>query len=157
MTTTTTEVRRIKLAKLAPEFYQAMIALDDVSATGLDPNLADLVRIRASQLNGCAYCVDMHTLDIRHRGEPEQKVHLVSVWRESRSFFTDQEQAALELAESITLLSQTRVPDDVYQLAARHFDEKALAQLIGLIIMINAWNRLGVSTRLRPGHYTPGA
>lgn len=150
-------MNRVKLSKLAPDFYKAMIALDGVSATGMDPNLADIVRLRASQLNNCAYCVDMHTLDLVHRGESAQKVSLVGVWREAPSFFTEQERAALELTESITLLSETHCPDEVYQLAEQHFDEKALAQLIGLIIMINAWNRLSVSTRLQPGNYQPGA
>jgi AhpD family alkylhydroperoxidase len=155
--TATQTLRRVKLKKYVPEFYDALVALDAVSATGLDENLADLVRIRASQLNGCAYCVDMHTLDIRHRGEAEQKVHLVAVWREARSFFSTEEQAALELTEAVTLLSVDHVPDEVYERVAAVFDEQRLSQLIALTIMINAWNRLGVTTRLPPGHYTPGA
>jgi AhpD family alkylhydroperoxidase len=148
-------MNRVKLSQLAPDFYKAMIALDGVSATGLDPDLADLVRLRASQVNNCAYCVDMHTLDLVHRGGSAQKASLVCVWREARSFFSDREQAAFELTESITLLSDTHVPDEVYRLAEQHFDEKELAQLISLIIMINAWNRLSVTTRLQPGNYTP--
>jgi len=152
---TTTKPRRVKLATLAPDFYKALIDLDAVSATGLDRHLAELVRIRASQLNGCAYCLDMHTLDARHAGESEQRLHLVSAWREARRFFSEQELAALELTEAITLISVDHVPDQVYESAAKVFDDKELAQLIGLIIMINAWNRVGVSCRLEPGHYSP--
>ena len=116
---------------------------------------ADLVRIRASQLNGCAYCLDMHTLDAKHAGDSEQRLHLVGAWREARKFYSEQEQAALALTEAITLISVDHVPDDVYAVAAAAFDDKELAQLIGLIICINAWNRVGVTGRLEPGHYDP--
>jgi len=153
MSTTTT--RRVKLANLVPDFYKAMIALDAVSDTGLDPKLAHLVRIRASQLNGCAYCVDMHTLDSRHIGDTEQRLNLLAVWREARRFYSEQEQAALELTEAITLINVDHVPDEGYDVAANAFDDKDLAQLIGLIIMINAWNRVGVTCRMEPGHYKP--
>lgn len=143
------------MASLAPEFYQAMIALDAQSALGLDPLLAHLVRIRASQLNGCAYCLDMHTLDARHLGESEQRLHLLATWREAGKFFTPKERAALALTESITLVSVDHVPDEVYDAAAEQFDDKELAQLIGLIVTINAWTRIGVTGRLEPGHYSP--
>ena len=146
---------RLKLPTHAPAFYKALIALDAESAIGLDERLAELVRIRASQLNGCAYCLDMHTLDTRHAGETEQRLYLVSTWREARNFYSEQEQAALELTEAITLISVDHVPDDVYEVAAKAFDDKELAQLIALIIMINAWNRVGVTCRLEPGHYSP--
>jgi AhpD family alkylhydroperoxidase len=151
----TTTHRRVKIATLAPDFYQALIDLDAQSATGLDPRLADIVRIRASQLNGCAYCLDMHTLDARHGGDSEQRLNLIATWREARKFYSAQEQAALELTEAITLISVDHVPDDVYAIAAAAFDDKDLAQLIGLIITINAWNRVGVTGRLEPGHYNP--
>jgi AhpD family alkylhydroperoxidase len=147
--------RRVKIATHAPEFYQALIALDEVSALGLDTKLAHLVRIRASQLNGCAYCLDMHTLDALHEGDTAQRVNVVATWREARKFYTEQELAALELTEAITLISVDHVPDDVYEIAANAFDEKELAQLISLIIMINAWNRVGVTCRIEPGHYDP--
>lgn len=147
--------RRVKIASHAPEFYQALIALDEVSALGLDPKLAHLVRIRASQLNGCAYCLDMHTLDALHEGDTAQRVNVVATWQEARKFYTEQEQAALALTEAMTLISVDHVPDDVYEIAANAFDEKELAQLIGLIIMINAWNRVGVTCRIEPGHYDP--
>jgi AhpD family alkylhydroperoxidase len=152
---TTTTPRRVKIATHAPDFYQALIDLDAQSAVGLDPRLADIVRIRASQLNGCAYCLDMHTLDARHAGDTEQRMNLIATWREARKFYSEQEQAALELTEAMTLISVDHVPDQVYEIAAAAFDDKELAQLIGLIIMINAWNRVGVTCRLQPGHYDP--
>ncbi|WP_020386431.1 carboxymuconolactone decarboxylase family protein [Kribbella catacumbae] len=151
----TTTLRRVKIATHAPEFYEALCALDEVSALGLDPKLSQLVRIRASQLNGCAYCLDMHALDARHEGDTEQRVNLVATWREARKFYTEQELAAFELTEAMTLISVDHVPDEVYEIAAAAFDQKELAQLMGLIIMINAWNRVGVACRLEPGHYNP--
>ncbi|MFF1822627.1 carboxymuconolactone decarboxylase family protein [Kribbella sp. NPDC058245] len=153
MSTTTT--RRVKLATVAPDFYKALIALDETAGAGLDANFANLIRARASQVNGCAYCTDMHSLDYLHGEGPQQKLNLLPVWREARNLFTEQEQAALELTEAITLVSDGHVPDDVYELAAQHFDEKELAQLIALIIMINAWNRVGITGKMAPGHYKP--
>jgi AhpD family alkylhydroperoxidase len=153
MSTTT---RRVKLANLVPDFYQAMIELDRVSDDGLDPKLAHLVRIRASQINGCAYCTDMHSLDLLEFGaDQQQRITLLPVWREAPNFYTKQEQAALQLAEAITLVSVDHVPDDVYEVAAQAFDEKDLAQLIALIITINMWTRVGVTGRMEPGHYKP--
>lgn len=151
----TTKIRRVKLASHAPHFYKALIDLDAQSAIGLDPLLADLVRVRASQLNGCTYCLDMHTLTARHAGESEQRLYLVSAWREARKFYSEQEQAALKLTEAITLISVDHVPDEVYEVAAKAFDEKELAQLISLIIMINAWTRVGVTGRMEAGHFSP--
>ncbi|MEU8221132.1 carboxymuconolactone decarboxylase family protein [Kribbella sp. NPDC048915] len=153
MTTTT---RRVKLANLAPDFYQAMIELDRVSDTGLDPKLAHLVRIRASQINGCAYCTDMHSLDLLEFGpEQQQRIALLPVWRESEKFYTEQEKAALALTEAITLISVDHVPDEVYQLAADAFDDQQLSRLIALIITINMWTRVGVTGKMEPGHYKP--
>lgn len=144
MTTT-----RVKLKKLSPDVYKALLALDEAAAAGLDAPLAELVRIRASQLNGCTYCLDTHTKDARAGGETEQRLYLLSAWRES-GLFTEKEQAALALTEAVTLLAETRVPDDVYERAAAHFTDAELSQLISQIIMINAWNRLGVTTGLGP-------
>ncbi|TCC42901.1 carboxymuconolactone decarboxylase family protein [Kribbella capetownensis] len=152
MSTTT---RRVKLANLVPDFYQAMIALDRVSDAGIDPKLANLIRIRASQLNGCSYCTDMHSLDLLHLGADQQRISLLPVWREARKFYTEEEQAALALTEAITLISVDHVPDEVYDLAASVFGEKDLAQLIALIITINMWTRVGVTGRMEPGHYKP--
>ncbi|MEU4195699.1 carboxymuconolactone decarboxylase family protein [Kribbella sp. NPDC026611] len=152
MSTTT---RRVKLANLVPDFYKAMIELDRVSDEGIDPKLANLIRIRASQLNGCAYCTDMHSLDLLHLGDNQQRITLLPVWREAKKFYSEQEQAALELTEAITLVSVDHVPDDVYNVAANAFDEKELAQLIALIITINMWTRVGVTGKMEPGHYQP--
>ena len=148
--------RRVKLANLAPGFYQAMIELDKVSDTGLDPKLAHLVRIRASQINGCSYCTDMHSLDLLEFGpDQQQRIALLPVWREADKFYSEQEKAALQLTEAITLISVDHVPDDVYEVAAAAFDEKDLAQLIALIITINMWTRVGVTGKMEPGHYKP--
>jgi AhpD family alkylhydroperoxidase len=153
--TTNDHAPRMNLAKAAPDVYKAMLALDSAAGTGLDPALTELVRIRASQINGCAYCLDMHTKDARARGESEQRIYLLNAWRESAAFYSEKEQAALALTEAVTLVSQTHVPDDVYAVASKHFPEAELAQLIGLILTINAWNRIAVTTRSQPGSYQP--
>lgn len=142
---------RIDLAKKAPEVYRAMIALDAAASQGLDPQLAELVRIRASQLNHCAYCLNMHTVDARKGGESEARIYLLSAWEEAGDIFTEKEQAALRLTEAITVLSSHEyVSDEVYDRAAKHFGEEELAQLISLIFTINSWNRIAVSTRKKP-------
>jgi AhpD family alkylhydroperoxidase len=142
---------RIDLAKKAPEVYRAMIALDAAASQGLDPQLAELVRIRASQLNHCAYCLNMHTVDARKGGESEARIYLLSAWEEAGDIFTEKEQAALRLTEAITVLSSHEyVSDEVYDRAAKHFGEQELAQLISLIFTINSWNRIAVSTRKKP-------
>lgn len=147
--------RRVSLSARSPEIYQAMLALDDaVGQSGIERSLAELVRIRASQLNGCAYCLDMHTLDARSVGESEQRIYALSAWRET-PFFTDRERAALALVEEVTLVHDGHVSDDVYADAAAVFDEDELARLLWLTIVINAWNRIGIAGRLEPGHYTP--
>jgi len=147
--------RRVKLSSVTPEIYRAMLALDDaVGQSGIERSLAELVRIRASQVNGCAYCIDMHTLDARSVGESEQRIYALSAWRET-PFFNARERAALALVESITLVHEGHVPDDIYAEAAAVFDEDELARLIWLMIVINAWNRIGIAGRLEPGHYTP--
>jgi AhpD family alkylhydroperoxidase len=142
---------RIDLAKRAPKVYRAMIALDAAAREGLDEQLAELVRIRASQLNHCAYCLNMHTVDARKRGESEARIYLLSAWEEAGDLYTEKEQAALRLTEAITVLSSHEyVSDEVYERAAKHFDEEELAQLIALIFTINSWNRIAVSTRKKP-------
>lgn len=147
--------RRVSLSKTSPEIYEAMLALDDaVGQSGIERSLAELVRIRASQVNGCAYCLDMHTLDARSVGESEQRIYALSAWRET-PFFSDRERAALALVEVVTLVHDGHVPDDVYAAAAAVFDEDELSQLLWLMIVINAWNRIGIAGRLEPGHYTP--
>ncbi len=138
-------------AKLAPEVYKAMIALDAAAKKGLDPTLVELVKIRASQLNKCAFCLDMHIRDARGAGETEERIYLLSAWAEAEEYYTEKERAALALTEAVTVVTDGFVPDEVYERAAAHFEEPELAQLIALITTINAWNRFGVTTRMTPG------
>ena len=140
--------QRMNLAKLAPEVYQAMVALDRAAHQGLDPGLAELVKIRASQLNHCAFCLDMHTRDARRAGEAEERIYLLSAWEEAGPVFTEQERAALALTEAVTVLTDGFVPDEVYARAAEHFEEAELAKLISVVLTINAWNRIAVTTRM---------
>ncbi|MEU1790707.1 carboxymuconolactone decarboxylase family protein [Streptomyces sparsogenes] len=142
---------RLPLAKLAPEFYKAMIGVDAAARKGLDPILVDLIKIRASQINHCAFCIHMHTTDARQAGETEERINLLSAWEEAAGFFTEKERAALALTEAVTVLTDGFVPDEVYERAASHFEEAELAQVIALIATINTWNRIGVTTRLAPG------
>jgi AhpD family alkylhydroperoxidase len=161
VTTTTTEYApeqpaRMSWAKHAPEVYKAMVRLDTAAKQGLDPRLVELVRLRASQLNRCAFCLDMHTKDALAAGESVQRIVQLPAWEESRHFYTEKELAAIELTEAVTVLTDGFVPDEVYERAAKHFEEAELAQLIATITVINAWNRFGVTTRAVPGHYEPG-
>ncbi|MFE6196692.1 carboxymuconolactone decarboxylase family protein [Streptomyces sp. NPDC057838] len=147
---------RLDWARHAPEVYKAMVRLDAAARQGLDPKLLELVKIRASQINHCALCLDMHSKDALAAGESVERIVQLGAWEESRHFYTEQELAALELTEAVTVLTDGFVPDAVYERAARHFDEAELAQLIAAIAVINAWNRFGVTCRRTPGHYQPG-
>ncbi|QES52534.1 alkylhydroperoxidase [Streptomyces venezuelae] len=147
---------RMQWHQLAPEVYKAMVALEIASRKGLDPVLLELVKIRASQLNHCAFCLDMHTKDAIAAGETVERIVQLGAWEESRHFYTEKELAALEFTEAVTLLTEGFVPDEVYARAAKHFEEAELAQLMAAIVTINAWNRFAVTTRAVPGHYTPG-
>ncbi|MFC9325961.1 carboxymuconolactone decarboxylase family protein [Kitasatospora sp. NPDC057015] len=141
--------QRISLPEVLPDFYRAMSALERTSKTGIEPQLAELVKIHASMVNGCAFCIDMHSTDAVKGGEQEHRIRSLPAWRET-PWFTARERAALALTESVTLLTQGHVPDAVYQEAARHFAQEELASLIAVIITINAWNRVGVTCRLSP-------
>ncbi|MFC8514109.1 carboxymuconolactone decarboxylase family protein [Streptomyces sp. NPDC057257] len=136
---------------------QAMSAVSAAAKRGLgDPALAELVAIRASQLNHCAFCLDMHLAIARKHGVREQQLDLLAAWEEARDdLFDERERAALALTEAVTVLTDGFVPDDVYERAAKHFGERELAHLIGLIVAINNWNRVMVSRRVPPGGYTP--
>ncbi|MFJ3233396.1 carboxymuconolactone decarboxylase family protein [Streptomyces sp. NPDC086787] len=148
---------RLHWAEHAPGVYKAMIHLETAVRRGLDdPKLYELVKIRASQLNRCAFCLDMHTKDALAGGESVERIMQLSAWEESRHFYTERELAAIELTEAVTVLTDGFVPDEVYDHAAKHFDEAELSHLIAAIMMINAWNRFGVTTRMAPGHYQPG-
>ncbi|ORM37661.1 carboxymuconolactone decarboxylase family protein [Williamsia sp. 1135] len=146
---------RLQLAGLAPDVYKAMVRLDGAARSGLDPVIAELVKIRASQINHCAFCIDMHTKDALAAGESVDRIVQLSAWEESKHFYTAKEVAAIELTEAITLLTEGFVPDEVFDRAAEHFEPEELAHLIAAITVINAWNRLAVSTRMVPGEYTP--
>ena len=147
---------RLDWAQLAPEVYKAMVRLDAAARKGLDPTLLELVKIRASQLNHCAFCLDMHTKDALAAGESVERIIQLGAWEESRHFYTEKELAAIELTEAVTVITDGFVQDEVYERAAEHFEEAELAQLIAAITVINAWNRFGVSTRMVPGHYKAG-
>jgi AhpD family alkylhydroperoxidase len=147
--------QRINYVTVAPEGIRALGDLEAyVRRSGLDPGLVELIKTRASQLNGCAYCIDMHTKDARAAGEVEQRLYALAAWRET-PFYTDRERAALAWTEAVTLVSQAPVPDDLYQEARRHFSEKALVDLTLALVAINAWNRLAISFRTVPGTYQP--
>ncbi|PWI17589.1 alkylhydroperoxidase [Streptomyces sp. Act143] len=135
---------------------QAMSALSAAAKRGLgDPGLAELVVIRASQLNHCAFCLDMHLRIAREHGVSERQLDLLAAWQEAEGVFDERERAALALTEAMTVLTDGFVPDAVYETAAKHFDEARLTHLIGLIVAINNWNRVMVSRRIPPGGYTP--
>ncbi|NDV09069.1 carboxymuconolactone decarboxylase family protein [Rhodococcus sp. IEGM 248] len=146
---------RLDWAKFAPEAYKAMIRLDTAAGLGVEPTLLNLVKIRASQINRCAFCLDMHSKDALAAGESAERIIQLNAWTESKHFYTAKEIAAIELTEAITVLTDGFVPDEVYAKAANEFDDTELARLIVAIATINTWNRFGVSTRLVPGHYTP--
>ena len=162
--TTTDDIRRttgrLEFGSRAPGLLRAMIQLDraatkELDLAGIAPRTRELIRIRASQLNGCAYCIDMHTKDARAIGETEQRIYALPAWRET-PFFTDRERAALAFTETVTMLADTRVPDDAYAALAAEYSEQEIAALISLIVTINAWTAVGVATRAwEPGSYQP--
>jgi AhpD family alkylhydroperoxidase len=162
VTTTATEQIpvRLDIDSHAPGFARALAHLDNAAtkqldAVDFDHRLRELVRIRASQLNGCAYCIDMHTKDARAAGETEQRIYALPAWRET-PFFTARERAALAFTESVTLLAQTHVPAAAYDEVAAVYSPDEIAALVSLITVINAWNTVGVSTRAwTPGSYEP--
>jgi AhpD family alkylhydroperoxidase len=140
---------RMDFARFSPKVFKAVLALDAAARDGVDPVVLELVQIRASQVNGCAYCVDHHVRDAREAGESDDRLHQLAVWRES-SLYTGRERAALALAEAVTLLPGG-VPDEVYAEAERHFEQRELAQLIAVVFTVNAWNRMNTTTRKTPG------
>ena len=138
---------RMNFYKVAPDTINALMALENqIQATGLEKSVIELVKIRASQINGCAYCINMHTDDARKRGETEQRIYLLDAWRES-PLYSDRERAALAWTEAVTLISETRAPDDVYEQVRAQFSEEETVNLTMLIATINAWNRLAIAFR----------
>jgi len=157
---TTSVPVRLDFEEHAPAVYKALARLDhaakeELDRVGFDTRLRELVRVRASQLNGCAYCIDMHTKDARAAGETEQRVYALTAWRDT-PFFTERERAALAFTEAVTLMNVDHVPDAAYEAVAEHYDEDEVAALVGLIVAINAWNAIGVSLHAWvPGSYEP--
>jgi len=146
---------RLSYARVAPGAHKAMLALEHyVNESGLEPTLLDLVRLRASQINGCAFCIDMHWKDLRARGEREERLYMLDAWREA-SFYSDRERAALAWAEAVTLVSESQVPDEVFALAKEQFSDAELVNLTLAVAAINSWNRLNVSFRTEAGKYQP--
>jgi AhpD family alkylhydroperoxidase len=150
---TTIPAGRLQLTVEASKPYAAMHRLE--RSIELEHPIADLVALRASQINGCAFCVDMHWKDARALGESEERLYSLAAWRES-PLYTDRERAALALCEAVTLIAESRVPDDVWSEARSAFTVQELAQLVFAITAINAWNRLMITARVEPGHYEPG-
>lgn len=151
---------RLDFDSLAPGFSRALSHLDhaatkELDRANIDPKLRELIRLRASQLNGCAYCVDMHTIDARAIGETEQRLAALPVWRET-PFFTARERAALAFTEAVTTMTDNHVPQSAYDEVAAEYSQEEIAALVSLIVIINAWNAIGVSTRTWvPGSYKP--
>ena len=148
---------RIDLMHVTPGVVQAMLGLErQVHKGGLDSKLLDLVRMRASQINGCAYCLDMHSKDARASGETEQRLYGLNAWRET-PYYSARERGALEWTEALTLVTEGHVPDEVYERVRQEFSEDELAHLSLAIVAINGWNRLNVAARTVPGGYVPGS
>jgi AhpD family alkylhydroperoxidase len=149
--------RRRQQFRFWPEGYRTLQRLSEtVKSSGIDPVLLELIKMRASQINGCAFCIDMHSRDARAAGETEQRLYALSAWRET-PFFSERERAALALTEAVTLISQTQVPQAIIDDAAALFGPESLTELVYAIIEINAWNRLAVTTGApEPGSYNPG-
>ena len=148
--------QRIQFYKAEPALINAMIAVDlAVQKCGLNPGLLELIKLRASQINGCAYCIDMHWKDARHRGETEQRLYGLNAWEES-PYYTEKERAAFAWTESLTLIAETHAPDETFAKLREHFNENEIVQLTCAIATINAWNRLAIAMRTKAGDYQPG-
>jgi AhpD family alkylhydroperoxidase len=146
---------RLNYAQVAPDALKAMLELEKyVAASGLDLIIFELVKTRASQINGCAYCLDMHCKDARKAGETEQRLYALSAWQET-PFYTEKERAALAWTEALTLISENDIPDSLYDSVRKYFDEKEMVALTMAIVAINGWNRLAIGFRTVPGSYEP--
>jgi AhpD family alkylhydroperoxidase len=146
---------RFNSAKVAPGAYKAMLGLETyLHQCGLEESLLHLIKLRSSQINGCAYCLDMHWKDLRAIGETEQRLYSLDAWREC-PYYTERERAALAWTEAVTLVADNHVPDAVYEETRQHFNEKELADLTFAVATINAWNRMAIASRTVPGQYQP--
>ena len=147
----TAQRHRLSIAEIDPAAHEAVLGLERyVIAGDLEPALLELVRIRASQINGCAFCLDMHNRDAREHGEAQRRLDVLAAWHEVPDLFTEREQAALALTEAITRIADAGVPDNVWDQAGQHFSEQETVHLLMAIVTINVWNRLAVSTRQQP-------
>jgi AhpD family alkylhydroperoxidase len=146
---------RLNIAAVSAGAYHAMLGLEKyVHETSIEPKLVHLLKMRASQINGCAYCLDMHSKDARALGETEQRLYGLDAWREA-PYYTDRERAALEWTEALTLVTDGHVPDEVYESARRQFSERELVELAMIAVAINGWNRLCIGFRVEAGTYQP--
>lgn len=146
---------RMNFSAVAPDAYRSMLAMQKyLASSSIDLTLHELIKIRVSQLNGCAYCIDVHTRDARAHGEEEGRIYALSAWRESPAF-TEAERAALELAEAMTLIAGRGVPLQTWELAGKHFDEQQVADIVLAVITINSFTRLAITTGMVPGRSKP--
>jgi AhpD family alkylhydroperoxidase len=146
---------RVEIQKVAPEAYRAMLEVSGYARrAGMDATLLELVKVRASQINGCAYCIDMHTKDARANGESEQRLYVLSAWREA-PFYNERERAALEWTEALTRIAESHAPDSLYEEVRKHFSEAEIVTLSMAIVAINGWNRLMIAFRAVAGTYQP--
>ncbi|HLW41185.1 MAG TPA: carboxymuconolactone decarboxylase family protein [Flavobacterium sp.] len=144
--------KRINISTIDPQAYKAMLGLETyLAGTDFPKTLKELIKIRASQINSCAYCIDMHTKDALKNGETNQRIFLLSAWKEAKYLFTEEEQTVLTMTEEITLIHKNGLSDETYQKATEFFTEEQIAQIIMAIVTINAWNRIAVSTHLQVG------
>lgn len=147
---------RIVYPKVAPKAFRAMLGLEEcIHDCGLEASLLELVKMRASQINGCAYCLDMHSKDARAAGETEQRLYLLDAWREA-PFYSQRERAALSWTEALTLVADNHIPDEIYNEVRQHFSEKELVNLSLAVVAINGWNRLAIAFRSEVGAYQTG-
>lgn len=145
--------KRLALQKYLPQAYQLMKEMDDLIKEGIDPLHLEIIKIRSSQLNGCAYCLNKHITDAIQLGEDPQRIHVLSAWHEAKNWFTDEEQIILQLTEEITRIGAHGISDDVYDRAVETFGEEKTAHLILAAISINSWNRIGVGLNMHPISY----
>lgn len=144
--------KRININTVAPQAYKAIFALEGYLAKAeISKKLKELIKIRASQINGCAFCINMHTKDALKNGETDQRIFLLNAWREALGFFTEEEQIVLAMTEEITLINKEGLTDDTYDKASAVFSENQIAEIITAIATINVWNRIAISTRMQPG------
>ncbi|QEG33523.1 carboxymuconolactone decarboxylase family protein [Bythopirellula goksoeyrii] len=148
---------RIDYQHVAPDAFRAMFGLERyIRGCGLETSLIELVKMRASQINGCAHCLDMHSKDARSQGETEQRLYLLSAWREA-PFYSERERAALAWTEALTLIAEDEVSDELYDEVRQHFSEEELVKLSLAVVTINGWNRLAIGFRADVGNYEPGS